>query len=79
MYSIRLVTESGNASIGGPLRTLSEAIAQVDSIAKTIPSSTKLEDKIGIRWSMAGGNFRYLIVTGIFGMPVETEKEQEDL
>lgn len=76
MYTLRLVTENGSTEIGGPLRTLGEALNQINTLIATIPGAKKMDDFEGATWSTGGGSIRILGILDQFGLPV-SKKETE--
>lgn len=76
MYQIRLV-ENGQfvTVIGGQLKTLSEAIKQIETLCHST-NAELLEDYLGCRWTRGSSTLCYLLVCDRLGWPIKAVKEE---
>lgn len=74
MYQIRYI-EDGHFKtvIGGPVRTLGEAVEQVISLCEG-NGNEELEDYVGCSWVRGGDVTCVLLVCNEFGIPIKSEK-----
>ena len=72
MYTIRYMRDGHYVSdVGAPLRTMDEALKQVDSLRKGL-DAVDLGEIVGCRWTMASGSVGALIVVNYIGQPIVT-------
>lgn len=78
MYEIRLI-ENGRfvTAVGGPLRTLSDALSQIDSLCKDADTEA-LVDYVGCKWTRGGDTICALVVVNELGIPVEIVRKKEE-
>lgn len=80
MYNIRFY-ENGVfvTELGGPVRTLSEAIGQIDRLSSGTDAEA-IKNFVGVKWMRAGITPCHMLVVNEFGLPIKTvQTEQEDL
>lgn len=73
MYQI-VFMQDGRAvtNIGAPLRTLSEALKQVDSLRHGL-GAIDIGNVVGCRWTNASGSICALIVVNEIGEPIKSK------
>lgn len=78
MYQVRFY-EDGRfvTDLGGYVRTLSEAISQIEKIGRGTDAQ-KLEDIVGVRWLRAGITPCHMLVVDEFGNFIKTAEIVRD-
>lgn len=73
MYTIVLMRDGRSVtSIGAPIRTLSEALKQVESLRQGL-DATDIGQIVGCRWTTASGSICALIIVNAIGEPIKSK------
>ena len=76
MYSL-IFFENGRSvtQIGGPIATLSEVKAQLDTLGRGLPAQD-MPDYLGIQWYRSGATPCAIVVMDRWNLPIKIEEDE---